>query len=56
MKENWVKFDSEASDVKKDFPVLSEQYMRDITFGIYQLNQAVNYVSMLAYKVVTIFR
>lgn len=44
-KENWVKLDVEGSDVKIDFPVLSEQYLRDITFGMYQLKQVVNHVN-----------
>lgn len=29
----------EASDIKIDFPVLSKQYLRDLTFGTYQLKQ-----------------
>lgn len=45
-KGNWVKLDPEASDVKIDVSVLSEQYLKDITFGIlYQLKEAVNYVN-----------
>lgn len=44
-KENWVKLDARASDVRIDFPVLSEQYLKDITYSIYQLKQAVNYVN-----------
>lgn len=36
---------TEASDVKINFPVLSEIFLRDITFGIHQLEQAVNDVN-----------
>lgn len=42
-KEHWVKLDAEASGVKIDFHVLSEQNLRDITYGIYQLKQAVKF-------------
>lgn len=36
---------TEESDVKINFPVLSEIFLRDITVGIHQLEQAVNYVN-----------
>lgn len=35
----------EASEVKKCFPVLPDQYLRDVTFGIFQLKEAVNFVN-----------
>lgn len=44
-KEVLLKLDAVASDVKKDFPDLSEQLLRDIAFDIYQLKQTVNYVN-----------
>lgn len=44
-KEVLLKLDAVASDVKKYFPDLSEQLLRDIAFDIYQLKQTVNYVN-----------
>lgn len=34
-----------ASEVKICFPVLSDQYLRDVTFGIFQLKEAVNHLN-----------
>lgn len=33
----------DASDAVPDFPVLSEDYLRSLTFGVYQIKQAFSY-------------
>lgn len=41
LSKKWTKID--GSDAVPDFPVLSEDCLRSLTFGVYQIEQAFSY-------------